>query len=375
MWLRGQLEKTTQWSIMFTLAASPSLAFAASSNPGAAGAPLFLACAIACLTRRRAIGGWLFYFYLQLFLGLLLWPLLFATNIFKNLSPSEWQSSKEYALFLLSTVPLYTTMCIETFFATIVLFRRDIEHVRFVRYSLLAFVAAALLSLIIDIAQSDENIPLDVLTLSFAVIWCLYFFRSHRVQWVLVENRWNHEAFSNRFGVPTTESLAASTQKGWITAIVVFFIFISLFSFAQEPPNPLAGVFQGLVWGAIIGALVQYFAKRPKRAKEETVKAISNLNNSAGAAVKHERPRADPARDGLNRRQKVILFATALLAVVVLLFPPFVIHHPQSGATYNSGFAFLFSQSNAVVNTGLLALELVVVAVVGVIGVFLTKNN
>jgi hypothetical protein len=267
MWLRDNIEKTLCWGTAFIFVSSPAYAFAASNNPGAAGAPLFLACALAYLTRRRAIGGWLCYFYFQLYISLLFWPVLFAVNIFKYLAPSEWASSRDYALFLLSTVPLYMTMCTEAFFATVLLFRRNIEHVRFVRYSLIAQVATASLSLSIAVMQSDSNIVLDTLTLSFAVIWCLYFFRSCRVQLVLVENRWNHDEFSNRFGVPTVESLSRSKRTGWVAASATFCYFFAMSMFAQDPPKPLEGVFQGLISGAIIGAIVQHFTKRPKHAR------------------------------------------------------------------------------------------------------------
>jgi hypothetical protein len=73
-------------------------------------------------------------------------------------------------------------------------------------------------------------------------------------------------------------------------------------------------------------------------------------------------------------KQKVVLMAAAGLALLAILFPPFTIHHPVSGAAYNAGFSFLFSDSGAVVNTGLLALELAVVAIVGAIAWILAKD-
>jgi hypothetical protein len=272
-------------------------------------------------------------------------------------------------------VPLYMTMCAEAFFATVLLFRRNIEHVRFVRYSLISLVATASISLLIDIVQSESNIVLDVLTLSFAVIWCLYFFRSCRVQWVLVENRWNHDEFSNRSGVPTVKSLSRSRRAGWVAASVTFCLFFAMFMFAQDPPKPLGGVIQGLIWGAIIGALVQHFTKRSKHGKEQTaVKTSLNTSERESSIGDEVQQHRDATKHVVNRRQKMVLITTAVFALAALLFPPFIIQL-QSGATLNSGYSFLFTGSRAVVNTGLLALELVVIAIVGAIAIFLTKNN
>jgi hypothetical protein len=72
-------------------------AFAASSgtrNQSAAGGALFVAFAIAYLSRRRAIGGWLLYFYVQLYAGFV-FSLIFTPQIITNLNPSNWLNSLE----------------------------------------------------------------------------------------------------------------------------------------------------------------------------------------------------------------------------------------------------------------------------------------
>ncbi|MDI6776987.1 MAG: hypothetical protein QMD03_07080, partial [Syntrophales bacterium] len=69
---------------------------------------------------------------------------------------------------------------------------------------------------------------------------------------------------------PNAESVWRGNRAGWIAAIVTFCFFFAMFSFAQDPPKPLGGVIQGLIWGIIIGRLVKYLTKRPKHEKDKT---------------------------------------------------------------------------------------------------------
>ena len=360
----------------------PSIAHAATNNPGAAGAPLFLACAIAYLTRRRAIGGWLLYFYFQLYISLIIWPLLFAINIFKLLPPSEWDDKGQYLLFLLGTVPFYMAMAAETFFATVALFRRDIEHVLHLRYALIALVVTATLSLVVDFQNSPDNFPehaLDFMTLSFAAIWCIYFYRSDRVQWVLIENRWNHEGFLNRHGVPTLEQLQTGKRKGVIAAAItfaLFFVIVAATSTKDDVISVLAkGGVLGTFWAAIVGVIVQRSASRPKPAKMRTMAENENIPNFENPARSDDLAKKPFTKAMLNVKQKAALLATVICSIAALMFPPFVFQLPQSGAVYNKGYAFLFSESGAIVNTGLLAIELLVILGVGIAAIFLMKDD
>ena len=60
-------------------------------NPAASG--LFLGLAIAYLSRRRKIGGWLLYYYLQLFLSVVLMCVVSLPMVAKQIQPAEWDNS------------------------------------------------------------------------------------------------------------------------------------------------------------------------------------------------------------------------------------------------------------------------------------------
>jgi hypothetical protein len=108
-----------------------------------AGAGLFIAFAIAYLSRRRAIGGWLLYFYIQLYLGLAA-SLIFVPQVFSNLNPSQWDNSFLYVMFFLSGVPVIATELIGFVAATKLLFRRNEQNVKFLRQTLIVLVATSL---------------------------------------------------------------------------------------------------------------------------------------------------------------------------------------------------------------------------------------
>src|SRR3989344_3473530 len=85
--------------------------FAASADTPrqpAAGVGFFIAFAIAYLSRRRAIGGWLLFFYIQLYISLV-FSLFFSSQIFSDLNPSQWDNSLLYVMFFLSVVPVFAT--------------------------------------------------------------------------------------------------------------------------------------------------------------------------------------------------------------------------------------------------------------------------
>ena len=54
--------------------------------------------------KRNPIGGWLLYFYWQLYAGLLMSAVFFASNI-QSYIPENFESATTYWLFLLSAVP------------------------------------------------------------------------------------------------------------------------------------------------------------------------------------------------------------------------------------------------------------------------------
>jgi hypothetical protein len=178
------------------LAFLPELAIAAdatTSQPAnnTLGSWLFVAFGIAYLTRRRAIGGWLFYYYLQLY-GSFLVSLVFLPSILSNLNPAGWDTNARYTMFLLSTVPVLVMQYTEVISASVLLKRRNEPTLRFLRVILIGLAIASGAAFAIDAQYFPESVPIDGLTLFFAVIWSVYLFVSKRVKSVFIENSWAH---------------------------------------------------------------------------------------------------------------------------------------------------------------------------------------
>jgi len=196
---KSRIFKKIAVALILGIQVTPS--YAASTNIGTVAAPLFIALGIACVTRRMSIGGWLFYYYLQLF-GSLLLSLLLGGLMIEDLNPEGWEDSALYTLFVITTVPLILIKIVETLFATRLLIKsqRNAKNIKVLRYVLLASVIVYIISLPIDYYHFPDNVVFSVLGLIFASIWTLYFFCSFRVNYVFSNwsGTWDYQSFKQK---------------------------------------------------------------------------------------------------------------------------------------------------------------------------------
>ncbi|MBI5892851.1 MAG: DUF2569 family protein [Deltaproteobacteria bacterium] len=194
-------------AIVLLQATSVLAASADTHQSPAAGSGLFIAFAIAYLSRRRAIGGWLLYFYLQVYLSLL-FSLFFVPQVISNLRPSNWDNALLYVMFFLSVVPVLVVELVEVSAATILLFRRSEANLNFLRWTLIALVVASIASIAIDLVwfKEDTGIVFDFITAFFAVIWAVYFRKARRVRAVFIDKNWVYDSQSKK-RILTTEAV------------------------------------------------------------------------------------------------------------------------------------------------------------------------
>ena len=85
----------------------------------------------------------------------------------------------------------------------------------------------------------------------------------------------------------------------------------------------------------------------------------------------------------MKKNQRIVLFATAMILIAMLLFPPFKSQYLQ-GVTVNAGYAFILkpptyklynSAYKSQVNLALLGLQYLIVATVGGILCFIFKKG
>lgn len=254
-----------------------ALAAPAGQGQNAAGAGLFLAWAIAYLTRRRAIGGWLLYFYIQFYLSLLI-SLLFLPRVIANLNPGAWDSAILYVLFFLSTVPVLLTEAFEAYAATLLLVRRNEYCLRVLKIALLALAISSGVALGIDVAYfSDEpTLFFDGLTFGFACIWCAYFWKAKRVRMVFVDRTWDYAAYSAPRALSSAEKRYL-TKRSVIAGAVTFVFFLLMMGSAIGDKKPDAGIFFVPIFYALIAAAVGWYAPIRKRKREALQQALSGL--------------------------------------------------------------------------------------------------
>lgn len=259
----------------------PVVGLAASTNtqaPNPVGAGLFLALAVAYLTRRRAIGGWLFYFYLQLYSSVLI-SLLFIGRVVANLNPGNWDSSFLYVLFFLSTVPVLIAQLAEITLGTMLLFQRNERNVQWLRTALVALAITSGISLGIDLAYFSEfpNIFFDVLTFLFASVWAIYFWRSKRVRLVFVERAWNWAAVSAP-RVLTPAERKYLIKRTAIVGGVTFVLFLLMMGGALGDKKPDAGIFVVPIFYALIAAAAAWYSPIRKKKRNELLQASAALD-------------------------------------------------------------------------------------------------
>lgn len=244
----------TVWSVLF-----PPTLIAATSSPPAAnpiGAGLVIALAIVYLSRRRAIGGWLLYFYVQLYFGVM-FTLLFSEFTLNNFTPASWDSSKLYVFSLLSTVPAIAAQLYVTFAGTLLLFRRNARTLRAVRIALGVLAVASGISLAIDLTYFSESptLFLEFFTFGFTCVWWAYFLKSSRVHLVFVENAWNYKSVHSSQPITPVEKRYLR-RRALVIACITFVLLLVLVGIGLGDKKPDMEIFVfPVAWGLIAGLI------------------------------------------------------------------------------------------------------------------------
>ena len=261
---------------VLTLVGDAQAATGASSGQNPMGAGLFVGLAIAYLARRRQIGGWLLYFYMQLYTSLLV-IIGFLPRTLPQFRPSEWEIASLYVWYVVSTAPVLLIVAVEASVATYLLFRRSDGNVRLLRTVLGGLVVASGAALAIDLAYFNEPVTIffDVLTFFFALVWFAYFGHSQRVRLVFIERRWDHaaqQASRVPLSLPEKKYLR---KRASISALVTFVALLLLMGSALGDKKPDVGIFFVPVFYAVVAALIGWYL--PIRKSKRDALANSHL--------------------------------------------------------------------------------------------------
>ena len=140
--------------------------------------------------KRNPIGGWLLFYYWQLWSGLLITAAFFATNI-QSYVPENFDTGLLFGRFLASTVPVLLLLLVQLVVATMLLSFRTPDMLRLLRWTLVAQAVAVAMGAAIDAKYYPDNIVFSVLALIQETLWMLYFFKSTRVRHVFDSQDWD----------------------------------------------------------------------------------------------------------------------------------------------------------------------------------------
>lgn len=155
-------------------------AFPGDFHPSRLG-PLGLVFVVLCYSRRdEPIGGWLMFFYYQIY-ATILFLAFGAIGSAENYLPSQWDEFGDYVIFLGAVVPRTFAFLLVGGVATVLLLRREFRWVENLRVALAVGVALTLLSVVVDVLYFTEDLLQNFMRLVMLGVWLGYFLCSERV--------------------------------------------------------------------------------------------------------------------------------------------------------------------------------------------------
>jgi hypothetical protein len=152
--------------------------------------PISILFAIVCsLRKKQEIGGWLMYFYYQIYAGAIASVLMVARS-FDAYLPRPWNNETRHLLFVLAVIPRMLGLWIVVAIATTLLKHRDVTRLQTLRLVLGIEVFLCLVSLVIDFFQYPSVLPFNLMQAIGLSLWLIYFYVSERVHHVFVTHDW-----------------------------------------------------------------------------------------------------------------------------------------------------------------------------------------
>ena len=152
------------------------------------GSSLAIACGIVAIVRRKyAIGGWLFYFFCQVLIGL---ALVAVSTHWRSYLPREWSDPSRYFLFTVSSLSRTALLAAIGVVCLLLVETRKAQWIAGLQYALATYAFMTILKLPVDVYCFPGATTRDTLSLGFPVVWMAYFAMSRRVTKVFREKSW-----------------------------------------------------------------------------------------------------------------------------------------------------------------------------------------
>ena len=165
--------------------------YVAMNSPIIPAFPVGIIAIVVCNIRKRSeFGGWLLFFYWQLYSGAILSVFLFYRD-FQTYVPENFASHPATHRWLMAaSVSTIVILALQVAVATLLIVVRSWDMLQLLRILLIAQFFAHLGALVVDVSYFPNSIPFRVgglLSLSF---WIAYFFVSERVCHVFKVHDW-----------------------------------------------------------------------------------------------------------------------------------------------------------------------------------------
>jgi hypothetical protein len=170
-----------------------ALLLAAASNQYTPSFPGGIVAWIVCNSRKRQeYGGWLLFFYWQLYSGVIMTVIFFCINFQSYVPENFGRHPERYYWFLASALPSLVILALQVAVATTLISVRTWDLLRLLRGLVVAQAVEAIVSVIIDTKFFPDNLRLDfIFTLIPFGCWSAYFFASNRVEHVFRLHDWD----------------------------------------------------------------------------------------------------------------------------------------------------------------------------------------
>src|SRR5208282_371945 len=158
--------------------------------------------------KHKSIGGWLLYFYIQIYLGVLLVVAVFLVSSLPQLEASRWTDQTAFALFTLKSILPVVMITAQAIMATVLLKKREWMMVNLLRGVFVADLLSAVICVAIDAIYWPSMLVRGMAALLRPIIWLGYFSYSKRVQRVFKTHDWESVAVTQVSIAPEAGGIA-----------------------------------------------------------------------------------------------------------------------------------------------------------------------
>jgi hypothetical protein len=165
-----------------------------------------VACVVCYMRKRSEFGGWLLFFYWQLFSGAVLTVFLFSKN-FQAYVPENFAThASGHHWFMITSVSTIVILTLQVTVGTMLIVVRSWDMLQFLRILLAVQTVAMIGAVIVDANYFPNYVAYRVGGLISECVWMAYFFMSDRVRHVFKCHDWE-TAVETIYPVPNELSI------------------------------------------------------------------------------------------------------------------------------------------------------------------------